>query len=66
MVRTGIQTSEVSIVNDLTDYIMAVRAADTMAKTWKADVAILSNLKVVRLDEATGTVLEIVRGDFYA
>jgi DUF1009 family protein len=66
MVRTGIQTSEVSIVNDLTDYIMAVRAADTMAKTWKADVAILSNLKVVRLDEAEGTVLEIVRGEFYA
>jgi hypothetical protein len=53
-------------VNDLTDYIMAVRAADTMAKTWKADVAILSNLKVVRLDEAKGTVLEIVRGEFYA
>jgi len=66
MVRTGIQTSEVSIVNDLTDYIMAVRAADTMAKTWKADVAILSNLKIVRLDEAEGTVLEIVRGEFYA
>jgi hypothetical protein len=50
---------------DLTDYIMAVRAADTMAKTWKADVAILSNLKIVRLDEAEGTVLEIVRGEFY-
>ena len=66
MVRTVIPTSEVSIVNDLTDYIMAVRAADTMAKTWKADVAILSNLKVVRLDEAEGTVLEIVRGEFYA
>jgi hypothetical protein len=65
MVRTVTQTSEVSIVNDLTDYIMAVRAADTMAKTWKADVAILSNLKIVRLDEAEGTVLEIVRGEFY-
>ena len=51
---------------DIDEYIIAVRAADSMAKTWKSDVAILSNLKIVRLDEAEGTVLEIVRGEFYA
>lgn len=45
------------------EYIVAVRAADSMAKAWRSDVAILSNLKVVRLDEAQGTILEIVRWD---
>ena len=37
--------------------------ADSMAKAWRSDVAILSNLKVVRLNEAQGTILEIVRWD---
>ena len=48
---------------DIDEYIVAVRAADSMAKTWKSDVAILSNLKIVRLDEAQGTILEVVRWD---
>ena len=48
---------------DIDEYIIAVRAADSMAKTWKSDVAILSNLTVVRLDEAKGAILEVVRWD---
>jgi hypothetical protein len=48
---------------DIDEYIIAVRAADSMAKAWRSDVAILSNLKVVRLDEAQGTILEVVRWD---
>jgi hypothetical protein len=48
---------------DIDEYIIAVRAADSMAKAWRSDVAILSNLKVVRLDEARGPILEIVRWD---
>jgi hypothetical protein len=48
---------------DIDEYIIAVRAADSMAKAWRSDVAILSNLQVVRLDEAQGTILEIVRWD---
>jgi len=50
-------------VSDVDEYIIAVRAADSMAKTWKSDVAILSNLNVVRLDEAEGPILEVVRWD---
>jgi hypothetical protein len=48
---------------DIDEYIVAVRAADSMAKAWRSDVAILSNLKIVRLDEAKGTILEVVRWD---
>jgi len=48
---------------DIDEYIIAVRAADSMAKAWRSDVAILSNLKIVRLDEARGTILEVVRWD---
>jgi len=48
---------------DIDEYIVAVRAADSMAKAWRSDVAILSNLKIVRLDEARGTILEVVRWD---
>tara|TARA_R100001460_G_scaffold81273_1_gene122205 strand:+ start:642 stop:839 length:198 start_codon:yes stop_codon:yes gene_type:complete len=48
---------------DIDEYIIAVRAADSMAKAWRSDVAILSNLKVVRLSEAKGTILEVVRWD---
>ena len=61
--RTDTPISKASTVSDVDEYIIAVRAADSMAKTWKSDVAILSNLKVVRLDEAKGTILEIVRWD---
>jgi hypothetical protein len=63
MARTVIPISKVSTVSDVDEYIIAVRAADSMAKTWKSDVAILSNLKIVRLDEAKGTILEVVRWD---
>ena len=63
MARTVIPISKVSTVSDVDEYIIAVRAADSMAKTWKSDVAILSNLTVVRLDEAKGTILEVVRWD---
>ena len=63
MARTVIPISKVSTVSDVDEYIIAVRAADSMAKTWKSDVAILSNLTVVRLDEADGTILEVVRWD---
>jgi hypothetical protein len=48
---------------DIDEYIIAVRAADSMAKAWRSDVAILSNLKIVRLDEAEGPILEVVRWD---
>jgi hypothetical protein len=48
---------------DIDEYVIAVRAADSMSKAWRSDVAILSNLQVVRLDEAQGTILEIVRWD---
>ena len=48
---------------DIDEYVIAVRAADSMAKAWRSDVAILSNLQVVRLNEAQGTILEIVRWD---
>jgi len=50
-------------VSDVDEYIIAVRAADSMSKAWRSDVAILSNLKIVRLDEAKGTILEVVRWD---
>jgi len=45
------------------EYVIAVRAADSMSKAWRSDVAILSNLKIVRLENARGTILEIVRWD---
>jgi hypothetical protein len=48
---------------DVDEYIIAIRAADSMAKAWRSDVAILSNLQVVRLEEAQGTILEVVRWD---
>ena len=63
MARTVIPISKASTVSDVDEYIIAVRAADSMAKAWRSDVAILSNLKVVRLDEAKGTILEVVRWD---
>ena len=50
-------------MSDVDEYIIAVRAADSMAKAWRSDVAILSNLSVVKLEEADGTILEIVRWD---
>ncbi len=63
MARTVIPILKVSTVSDVDEYIIAVRAADSMAKTWKSDVAILSNLSIVKLEEADGTILEIVRWD---
>ena len=48
---------------DIDEYIIAVRAADSMAKAWRSDVAILSNLKIVRLESARGPILEVVRWD---
>jgi hypothetical protein len=48
---------------DIDEYVIAVRAADSMAKAWRSDVAILSNLKIVRLENARGTILEVVRWD---
>ena len=48
---------------DIDEYIVAVRSADSMAKAWRSDVAILSNLKIVRLGNARGTILGIVRWD---
>jgi len=48
---------------DIDEYVIAVRAADSMAKAWRSDVAILSNLEIVRLENARGTILEIVRWD---
>ena len=62
-VRTAGPTIRASTVSDVDEYIIAVRAADSMSKAWKSDVAILSNLKIVRLDEAKGTILEVVRWD---
>ena len=63
MARTVIPISKASTVSDVDEYIIAVRAADSMAKAWRSDVAILSNLKIVRLDEAKGPILEVVRWD---
>ena len=62
-VKTAGPTLKVSTVSDVDEYIIAVRAADSMAKAWRSDVAILSNLKVVRLNEAEGPILEVVRWD---
>ena len=61
--RTAGPTTRESTVSDVDEYIIAVRAADSMAKTWKSDVAILSNLSIVKLEEADGTILEVVRWD---
>ena len=63
MARTAGPTIRASTVSDVDEYIIAVRAADSMAKTWKSDVAILSNLSIVKLEEADGTILEVVRWD---
>ena len=63
MARTVIPISKASTVSDMDEYIIAVRAADSMAKAWRSDVAILSNLKIVRLENARGPILEIVRWD---
>ena len=63
MARTVIPISKASTVSDVDEYIIAVRAADSMARAWRSDVAILSNLKIVRLDEAKGPILEVVRWD---
>ena len=61
--RTVIPITKASTVSDVDEYVIAVRAADSMAKAWRSDVAILSNLKIVRLENARGTILEIVRWD---
>ena len=50
-------------MSDVDEYVIAVRSAYSMSRAWRSDVAILSNLQVVRLDEAQGTILEIVRWD---
>ena len=63
MARTVIPITKASTVSDMDEYIIAVRAADSMAKAWRSDVAILSNLKIVRLENARGTILEVVRWD---
>ena len=63
MARTVIPITKASTVSDMDEYIIAVRAADSMAKAWRSDVAILSNLKIVRLENARGPILEIVRWD---
>ena len=63
MARTVIPISKASTVSDVDEYIIAVRAADSMSKAWRSDVAILSNLKIVRLENARGPILEIVRWD---
>ena len=61
--RTVIPITKASTVSDVDEYIIAVRAADSMSRAWRSDVAILSNLKIVRLENARGTILEIVRWD---
>ena len=61
--RTVIPITKASTVSDADEYVIAVRAADSMAKAWRSDVAILSNLSVVKLEEADGTILEVVRWD---
>lgn len=43
------------------DAQIAVEAATQMAEAWGMDVAIMSDLSVKPVHEATGTVLEIVR-----
>ena len=63
MARTVIPITKASTVSDMDEYIIAVRAADSMAKAWRSDVAILSSLKIVRLENARGPILEIVRWD---
>ena len=63
MARTVIPITKASTVSDVDEYIIAVRSADSMSKAWRSDVAILSNLKIVRLENARGTILEIVRWD---
>jgi hypothetical protein len=70
MAKTGILTGEefmkrlVSLTNeDIEDWIIALRAAETMAKRWRQDVAILKDFRVVKLKENDEPPLEIIRYD---
>ena len=52
----------VSLTNeDMEDWIIALRAAETMAKRWQEDVAILTDFRVVKLSSNDEPPLEIVR-----
>lgn len=51
---------------DSDDTLAAVKQAELMARTWQKDVAILPDLRVVKLEELRGgirtpKILEIVR-----
>jgi hypothetical protein len=70
MAKTGTLTGEefmkrlVSLTNeDIEDWIIALRAAETMAKRWREDVAILKDFRVVKLKENDEPPLEIIRYD---
>lgn len=70
MEKTAILTGEefmkrlVSLTNeDIEDWIIALRAAETMAKRWREDVAILTDFRVVKLKENDEPPLEIIRYD---
>ena len=52
----------VSLTNeDMEDWIIALRAAEAMAKRWQEDVAILTDFRVVKLANNDEPPLEIVR-----
>ena len=70
MAGTGILTGEafierlVSLSNEeIEDWIIALRAAEAMAKRWQEDVAILTDFRVVKLKENDEPPLEIIRYD---
>jgi hypothetical protein len=48
---------------DMEDWIIALRAAEVMAKRWQADVAILTDFRVVKLKDNDEPPLEIIRYD---
>jgi len=70
MAGTDILTGEafmqrlVSLSNEeIEDWIIALRAAEAMAKRWQEDVAILTDFRVVKLKDNDEPPLEIIRYD---
>ena len=54
----------VSLSNEeIEDWIVALRAAEAMAKRWQEDVAILTDFRVVKLKDNDEPPLEIIRYD---
>ena len=48
---------------DTEDWIIALRAAESMSKRWQEDAAVLSDFRVVKLKTSDEPPLEIIRYD---